>query len=133
MKAVRKLIALALSLALQVAAIGAPLVHSHPEEHATDHHNGPAVHAHWAGHRSAHHQVPDGPSLDDNDHDRAVYIATFIAVAGPSFSVPGVTQQVFNLPPSTERAAHRRIDTVRTHDPPTFRSVSPRAPPRFLS
>ena len=129
----RKAIALAVSLVLQVAAIGAPLVHSHPDEQATDHHRGASVHAHWAPHRSSHHQVPSDPVLDHSDHDRAVYLRTFIAIAATSFSAPGVTQQVFDLPVSTERAAHHQIDVVRSHDPPALRSLPSRAPPFFLS
>jgi hypothetical protein len=127
---VRQAIAVVLSLGLVAASVGAPFVHAHPDDHVTDHHEGQAVHAHWSGH--AHHAV-DGPALEAEDHDRAVSVNAFIAVAAASFSVPALTHLAFELPVPIERPAHRRIDVVRSHDPPASRLRSPRAPPFSLS
>ena len=48
----RKALAIVLLLAVQGAALGAPLAHAHPDDHETDHHRGRAVHVHWAGTRT---------------------------------------------------------------------------------
>ena len=129
---VRKVIALALALAVQAAALSAPLVHAHPDDHATEHHGAREVHTHWAGH-AASHNSSDEPSLDAADHDRAVFLNAFLAVAASSFPAFGVTHAVFELPVPAERAAHQVIEVGRSHDPPSFRSLPSRAPPAFLS
>lgn len=127
---VRKMLALALSVAVQAAALGAPFVHAHPDEHATGHHAGRAVHTHWAGHS---HHSPDGPVLGTADHDRAVFVNAFVAVAMSVFHVPMVAPDTIDLPVPAEREAHRAVDIAHGHDPPVFRSLPSRAPPAFLS
>jgi hypothetical protein len=125
---VRKLIALALTLAVQGAALTGPLVHAHPDDHASEHHGGRAVHTHWSGH--ARHSHPTGtPALSADDHDRAVFLNAFVAVATSPMPSPGATQDVFELPVPAERTAHRGIEVVRSHDPPSIRTLSSRAPP----
>jgi hypothetical protein len=90
------------------------------------------MHAHLAGH--AHHApVPDGPSVDTDDHDRAVYVNAFMATAVASFSTPDVVVSSSELPVPVERAAHRPVDVRHSHDPPALASQSSRAPPLFLS
>jgi len=131
-KHVRKVIAVGLSLAVQAAALSAPLVHAHPDDHATEHHDARAVHTHWAGHARSSHSS-DAPALGTDDHDRAVFLNVFVAVAASSFPAPGVTHLVFELPVPGERAAQRDLEMLHSHDPPFFRSVSSRAPPAFLS
>jgi len=129
---VRRIVAIVLALAVQGAALTGPLVHAHPDDHATDHHSGRAVHTHWAGHPQSPHQS-DTPSLETEDQDRAIFIGSFIAVAGTIQSAPAVTHSVFVLPVPVERVAHRGIEVVRSHDPPYVRSLSARAPPALLS
>lgn len=129
---VRKVIALALSLAVQAAALSAPLVHAHPEDHDTDHHRAREVHTHWAGHGSSH-DSPDGPTFDAAEHDRAVFLNAFVAVPRTPSSAPALTLTAFALPVPAERPAHRGIEVVRSHDPPPIRSLPARAPPAFLS
>lgn len=124
--------AIALSLSVQAAGLSAPFVHAHPDDHATAHHGGRAVHTHWAGHAQPHH-APDVPALVTDDHDRAVFLNAFVAVAASVFPAPGVTPGVFALPVPAERGAHRAVEVVHSHDPPPFRSLSSRAPPAFLS
>jgi hypothetical protein len=125
---VRKVIAVALALAVQGAALSAPLVHAHPDDHATEHHGARAVHAHWAGHAQSYHSS-DSPELETSDHDRAVFLNAFVAVAALSLPAHGLTHVLCELPVPPERAAHRVVEIVRSHDPPFFRSLSSRAPP----
>jgi len=129
---VRRVIAIALSLAVQAAALSAPLVHAHPDDHATEHHGAGEVHSHWAGH---HHPQDSShsPALDATDHDRAVFLNAFVAVAASSFPGQAVTLGAFELPAPRERAPHRVIEIANGHDPPCLRSLSSRAPPSFLS
>jgi hypothetical protein len=129
---VRSIIAVALALAFEAAALGAPLVHAHPDDHATGHHHGRVVHTHWSGHaQSARH--PDTPTVETEDHDRPVFVNAFVAVSPSPPSAAGLTPEIFELPVLPEQAAHRRVDDVRSHDPPCFRSLSSRAPPACLS
>ena len=132
MSIVRRMIAVALSLAFQAAVLSAPLVHAHPDEHATDHHGGRAVHSHWAGH-TRHQRSSPNPGIESTDHDRAVFLSAFAAVPARSLPALGVSHGFFVLPAPAERAAHRVIDIVHGHDPPSLRSLPPRAPPAFLS
>jgi hypothetical protein len=129
---VRKAVALALSLAVQVAALGAPLVHAHPDEHATAHHNGRSMHTHWSGHERSHHHG-DTPAFSTADSDRAVFLNVFVAVAAPHVAAPALPQAIFALLVPMERAAHRGVEVVRSHDPPGVSSPPLRAPPAFLS
>jgi hypothetical protein len=125
------MLAVTLSLAFQAAVLSAPLVHAHPDDHPTDHHGGRAVHSHWAGH-SRHHHSPATPGLESTDPDRAVFLA-FAAVPARSLPALGVTHGFFALQAPAERAAHRVVEFVHGHDPPSLRSLPPRAPPAFLS
>jgi hypothetical protein len=127
---VRKVLALALSLAVQAAGLQAPLVHAHPDDHATEHHAGRALHSHWGGHASKPH-APEGPAAGAPDHDRAVFVGAFAAVAVAAFPAPAVADTVATLPVPPERAAHNSIDISPGHDPPSARSLPTRAPPRL--
>lgn len=129
---VRKVIAVALALAVQTTGLTAPFVHAHPDDHTTDHHDGHAIHAHAAGHAPAHDPT-NAPSLGAEDHDRAVYVNAFVAVAVASFSAPEVELTTFELAAPVERAAYRPVEILRTHDPPALTSVPSRAPPLSLS
>lgn len=129
----RKVLAVALSLALPAASLSAPFVHAHPDDHATAHHDGHAVHVHLAGHHSPPHHPATGQTVEDDDHDRAVYVNAFVAVAAAVFSAPEFVVISFDLPVPTEQAAHRPVDVVHSHDPPSLRSLSSRAPPLSLS
>ena len=128
----RKVIALALSLAVQATALSAPLVHAHPDDHATEHHGSRTVHTHWAGHAQSH-DTSDTPAFGTDDHDRAVFLNAFVAVAASSLPAQAIAPDAFELPVPAERPAHRILEVVRSHDPPSLRSVSSRAPPALLS
>lgn len=128
----RKVIAIGLSLAVQAAALSAPLVHAHPDDHATEHHGGRAVHTHWAGH--THSTYPsDAPAVATDDDDRAVFLNVFVAVASSMVPDLGITSGVYQVPTPGERAAHRGVDSSHSHDPPLITSLSSRAPPALLS
>jgi hypothetical protein len=129
---VQRVIAIALALAIQGAALTAPLVHAHPDDHATDHHAPGAVHTHWAGHADTPHPSDD-PAFSTENPDRAVFLNAFVAVAPTLKPAPAVPLTVFVLPVPAERAAHRGGEVVRSHDPPYVRSLSARAPPALLS
>jgi hypothetical protein len=129
---VRKALAVALSLAIQVAALSAPFVHAHPDEHATAHHDGNTVHTHWGGHehKGDHH---DGPALSRPDEDRAVFMAAFVAVTAAATHVAAVAETPFVAPVPTELSAHRSVEVTHAHDPPAPRTLPSRAPPVSLS
>ena len=131
---VRRVIAVALALAVQIAGLTTPLVHAHPDDHATEHHDSHAVHAHLAVHTRSHHSAePDDLSVETDDHDRAVYVNGFVAVPVTTFSIPDAIVTTFELPVPVEQAAHLPVDVSHGHDPPARGSQSPRAPPLFLS
>ena len=127
----RKVIAIALSLAVQAAALSAPLVHLHPDDQATEHHGAREVHTHWAGHAPSHHS--SDAALDTADHDRAVFLNAFVAVAASLLPAPAVTHGVFELPVPRDSAPHRGVEIAHGHDPPFFSSLPSRAPPSLPS
>jgi hypothetical protein len=129
---VRKMVALALSLAIQVAALHAPLVHAHPDDHDTDHHHGRAIHSHWSAHPLLRHD-PDRPTITEIDDDHAIALNAFVAASSSSVYVPADVAGTFTVAVPDERRAHRIAETVRSHDPPASQSLSPRAPPLILS
>jgi hypothetical protein len=129
---VRKVIAVVLSLAVQGAALSAPLVHAHPDEHPTEHHAGRAIHTHAGGH--AHAAVAhDTPVFTAPDGDRAVFLNVFTAMTAAASPLPAVFCRALSLPVPAERPAMRGVDVAHGHDPPPGRTASPRAPPACLS
>jgi hypothetical protein len=129
---VRRVAAVVVSLAVQASFLGAPVVHAHPDDHATGHHHGRSVHSHWTGHGQTH-DLSDTPSVSATDRDRAVFVGVFVAVMNAPVAPPTLAPAVFTVPVPVERASARRLDTVRSHDPPYARSLSSRAPPAVLS
>ncbi|MBI4263661.1 MAG: hypothetical protein HY657_04755 [Acidobacteria bacterium] len=132
----RKLIAIGLSAALQAAAVGAPLVHAHPDDHATEHHGVSVVHAHVAGHARLAHSRQSHPahrSLADADHEQAFYLPLFVAVAPPLVPFVAAIVTSVDLPVPAESVAHRSVRVVHGHDPPTIGSLPSRAPPSKLA
>jgi hypothetical protein len=129
---VRKVIAVTLALVVQGAALTAPLVHAHPDDHATAHHSGRSVHTHWGAHEHSPHSG-DELAIAADDHDRAVFLNAFVAVAGTPLTPVAVAQQPFEFPVPSERPAHRSVQVVHSHDPPILGSLPSRAPPARLS
>ena len=126
---VRKAVALALMFAIQVAGLGSPLVHLHPDDHEADHAAG-SIHAHWTGHERSVHES-DSSALDADEDGRAVFLNVFVAESPSGLAAPGLTPATFVVPVPAERAAHRGVEVVHSHDPPLVTSLSSRAPPSF--
>lgn len=134
---VRSIFSVLLLVAFEASALTMPFVHAHPDEHATEHHAAHAVHSHFATHAVSHtHSVRpvigDDPVLSDDD-DRPVYLQLFVAVRAQPVPVGGSALTVFDLPMPAETPALSSVPVVHGHDPPISRSISPRAPPAFLS
>jgi hypothetical protein len=130
---VRKVIAIALSLAVQAALLAAPFVHAHPDDHRTTHHSGRAVHAHWERHAEVPPQPDGAATFGTGDHDRAVFLTWFVAVATQHAAVPIAAQPMFDLPLPEGRAPKHGIEVSHGHDPPFSASLPSRAPPASLS
>jgi hypothetical protein len=129
----RRLVAGALALVVPVATLLGLFVHEHPDDHETDHHAARAIHAHFGGHTHAsHHDTPDGPAIsDDDDHDRAVYLAVYVgeALAAPPL-VAVVPHEVDVRTPAVRRSQPPLL-VVHGHDPPALTDRPSRAPPRL--
>jgi len=115
-----------LSLALLVAFVEAPFLHTHQHE-ATQRHAGAFLHFHV---RSAHPigRSPEFRGLDPNED--AQYQAWFSATATDSGSmIPVIHAEPFSLP--APEPSEWSIETPRRtgHDPPLISPRSPRAPP----
>jgi hypothetical protein len=124
----RRLLAFGLSVAVQLAAVSAPLVHVHPDDHDTDHHRARAVHAHFEGHSGS--SIPIGRAiLEETDHDRAVFLQVFVSTASSSFALTAAVPTFVELDPPAEAPAHRSVNVVHGHDPPVSASLPARAPP----
>jgi len=133
---VRKAIAVALSLAVPVAAVIAPNVHAHQDDHRTGHHHGQAVHAHWSGHSHKHSETESGtPTVrrQRSDRDEAVYLNAFVAVAASTFHISALVHSPFRVAVPPKAQAHLSVEVRHSHDPPLLRARPSRAPPSFLS
>jgi hypothetical protein len=129
---VRTLIAVVVSFAIQSAAFTAPLVHEHPDDHASDHHHGRVTHAHWSGHQHASRPA-DSPAIQADDHDRAVFLNAFVAVGASPLPRHAMVFETFEPAMPADRLVCRGIDIVRSHDPPLVLPTPSRAPPAFSS
>jgi hypothetical protein len=129
---IRRFIAIGLSVAVQTAAFSAPLVHAHPDDHATDHHAPRSVHAHVSA-----HAVPapagDEAAFRNLESERTVFLQLFVAISGASIEVPAASVTAFQLAAPEETSAHLSLQIVHGHDPPVASAVASRAPPAFLS
>lgn len=133
MPVMRRFLAVGLCVSLVAASVAAPLTHVHDDDHDTDHHAARGVHAHFSSHHAqptARHD-PGTPEIEAVEHDRALYLQFFVAVAASDVTVPvaGVTSTVLVTP--AEAPAHRSVHIVHGHDPPLFRPRPSRAPPAF--
>lgn len=132
----RGLTAVALSVALPLGALCAPLVHAHLDDHDGDHHRAHEIHAHVSDHVSsdhATHSTAAGASVDEDESGRAVYLQLFVAVAHASFDAPDAVAMSWDLAAPAESPARHSLHVVHGHDPPFLGSRSSRAPPAFLS
>lgn len=129
----RRCVAIGLVIAVQLAALSAPLVHAHPDDRATDHHRAREIHAHFDSHATRSHTTGE-PALDHpGGDDRAVFVHLFIGVTTPGVALPAVVPVVFDLAEPNTRRSLRPIYGTHGHDPPLLRRSASRAPPPFLS
>lgn len=134
----RKAVAVVLVLAVQGGALVAPLVHAHPDDHATGHHRVRTIHSHFSGHSHEHRDAhatahSDRPAVQAaTDNDRAIYLGPFLAVAAPSFNSPALVHIAFRLGVPAEIPAHEAFEVYHGHDPPILTTLPARAPPILL-
>jgi hypothetical protein len=129
----RRLAAVGLSLAVLLATQSAPLVHTHPDDDATDHHHAFEVHAHYEGHPTAARPLDESVVDHPDDNDRAVFVRLFVGVVTAGFDLPAAVPALFDVSKPGERRSLRALYGFHGHDPPPVPSRSPRAPPAFLS
>jgi hypothetical protein len=132
----RALVAVSSAVALQVGALGAPLLHAHLDDHHHDHHGAVRVHAHLGGHATAHHvrDHDDHPAFDEDESaERATGLQLFVAVEPSLFSSPSLPPARYALPAPLQSIMRLPPAVAHGHDPPFARSLSSRAPPAFLS
>lgn len=129
----RRLVAIGLSMAVQLAALSAPLVHAHADDHATDHHRAHEVHAHFERHTTASRTANESTVDRPDDNARVVFVRTFVGVATAAVDLPAAAPASFELALPGEGRSLRALYGFHGHDPPLIRSRSPRAPPAFLS
>ena len=126
----RRLTAATLVVLVQVGAISAPLLHVHAGNDAGHHHQAQPLHAHLDG----DHHLPDHATIDHGeDSGRPFAPQVFVAVAGDVIGAPAIAVSTFALTAPPEMLVGRARHIAHGHDPPSFPSRSPRAPPAFLS
>jgi len=127
----RRFVAAGLSMALQLGAFQAPLMHAHLDDHEDDHHHARAVHAHFGGHS---HPGPaeagqhDGPVVAAPE-EQTTRLQTFVAVKATAPISPALPPAVFTPIAPIESAMRRPPELVRSHSPPDVACLAPRAPP----
>ena len=150
----RKLIAVAVTLAMPVAAVCAPLVHAHLDDHAHGH----RIHAHLSGHAShhdeghGHSRSSEEPALAakhhhadehgdpaatfvaaDDSSERATSVPLYVAVQKDVLLQPVLPPASFAMAAPLRSVLRRPPDVVRSHGPPVVRLSPSRAPPSFAA
>ena len=121
-------------MALQLAALGAPLLHAHLDDDQDGHHRAARVHAHLGGH-ATHHTTPgETPALDENGGgERATGLQLFVAVEPAPLLIPALPESRYAVPAPLESMMRRPPAVAHGHDPPGVRPAASRAPPAFPS
>ena len=128
----RRLLAFGLSVAIQAAALSAPLIHAHLDDHDDDHHGAGRIHAHLDGHRPHDHDDADAPALQGEESpERVVGVPLFVAAQPETPIEPALAPAPFELPSVATSLMRRRPGEVRSHGPPAPSSLAARAPPAF--
>lgn len=128
---VRRVLAIALTLAVPAGTVWAPFLHAHTDE---DHH-ATAVHAHFGGHAHHHatHEREHGPTLHEREDERAIYLDALVAVDPPTVALVATSTPVFQPVAPPERPAHVSVEVTHGHDPPLANQLDSRPPPDRLS
>jgi hypothetical protein len=124
---IRRAIAWLLAVAVPVGALYGPFLHAHVEDDG-DHHHETAVHAHLSGHGRAHN-AHEGITVQEPEHERAIYLQAAVAVATALFDVPIAPPPPFGLGVLAERPAHPAVEVTHGHDPPLLDALDSRPPP----
>src|SRR5512134_655378 len=107
-------IAWLLAVAMPMGAFCVPFLHAHVGE---EDHRHAAIHTHFSGHERNHHDH-GGISLQDPEHDRAIYLQAYIAVKTSIFDIPVAPPPAFDFGTPPERTAHPTVEVTHGHDPP---------------
>ena len=130
----RALVAVSSVVALQLAALGAPLLHAHFDDDHDGHHGASRVHAHLGGHATHHATHHDTPTLDESEEtERATRLQLFVAVEPVALLAPALPQSRYALPAPLESMMRRPPAVAHSHDPPGVRPAASRAPPSLPS
>lgn len=131
----RTFTAVALSVAIPLGALCAPLVHAHMDDHHDGHHAATRVHAHLGGHGVDHHSSSkDGRAIEpDADPDHVIRLQVFVAVHAAAPAAPALPQARYTPPALLESIMRRPPAEVYSHGPPGASPAGPRAPPVFPS
>jgi hypothetical protein len=132
----RVLVAVSSAIALQLGAIGAPLVHAHLDGLDHAHHRAVRVHAHLGGHAAPHdvRDHHDHPAFDEDESaERANRLQLFVAVEPAPLATPSLPPARYAPPAPLESIMRRPPAVAHSHDPPGVRLAVPRAPPSFPS
>jgi hypothetical protein len=127
----RRSIARLLALAVPIGALYGPFLHAHVDD--GDHHGEASVHAHLSGHDLPAREHHDGITVQEPEHERAIYLQAAVAVATALFDVPVAPPASFGLGAPPERPAHPAVEVTHGHDPPLVDALASRPPPFFLS
>jgi hypothetical protein len=115
-----------LVLAMFVAFIEAPFLHTHQHE-STQHHSGPVFHLHL---RSIQHSG-NGPEFRGLNPDDDAQFQSWLSLTPTHLTpvAPAVPAQFFTVP--ALEASRSTVDAPqqRGHDPPPLTTQNPRAPP----
>lgn len=117
-------------VALQLAALGAPLLHAHFDDDHDGHHAAARVHAHLGGHATHRASHGDTPALDESERaERAAGLQLFVAVEPVPLLIPVLPPSRYALPAPLESMMRRPPAVAHSHDPPGVRPAASRAPP----
>jgi hypothetical protein len=125
----RRVLTFGLVIAVHAGAVYSPFLHAHVDEDHDEHHSTP-VHAHFAGHTPKHNSQ-DAASIDEREHDRAIYLQAFVAVEAAAFEIPLAAATTFTLTVPAERAPRVSVLVTHGHDPPFASALDSRPPPRI--
>ena len=134
-RVLRATVAVFLAAALQLAALGAPLLHAHQHGGHHGRHADAYIHAHVGGHAhadpGAHYDSP--PAAEDAPRERVTWLQLFVAVEASAFAIPALPPTRYALPPLLESIDRRQPAVGHSHDPPGVQLTALRGPPVFPS
>ena len=115
-----------LALAMFVAFIEAPFLHTHQHE-STQHHPGPVFHLHFPSIEYG----GKGPAIRSLNPDDDAQFLSWVSVTPTHLipAAPALPAEFFTVPPPELRRWTIDARHPRGHDPPPLTTQNPRAPP----